>query len=66
MDMPVNNAMVEYQLYNYAEFYPLAVVPTDKNGISQFRNRTGRSSDLGITRMMILIIRKSQLVKLIL
>ena len=32
----VNNAQVEYQLYNYAEFYPLAVVPTDQNGISQF------------------------------
>jgi len=39
--IPVNNAKVEYQLYNYAEFYPLAVVPTDKNGISQFETGLG-------------------------
>jgi hypothetical protein len=38
---PINNAFVEYQLYNYAEFYPLAVVPTDKNGISQFETGLG-------------------------
>ena len=40
-DVPVNNALVEYQLYNYAEFYPLAVVPTDENGISQFETGLG-------------------------
>ena len=39
--MPVDDAQVEYQLYNYAEFYPLAVVPTDENGISQFETGLG-------------------------
>jgi transglutaminase-like putative cysteine protease len=39
--VPVNNAMVEYQLYNYAEFYPLAVVPTNEYGISQFETGLG-------------------------
>lgn len=39
--VPVENALVEYQLYNYAEFYPLAVVPTDKSGISQFETGLG-------------------------
>jgi transglutaminase-like putative cysteine protease len=39
--VPLNDAMVEYQLYNYAEFYPLAVVPTNKNGISQFETGLG-------------------------
>lgn len=38
---PVKNAKVEYQLYNYAEFYPLAVVPTDSSGISQFETGLG-------------------------
>jgi transglutaminase-like putative cysteine protease len=37
----VPDAMVEYQLYNYAEFYPLAIVPTDKNGISRFETGLG-------------------------
>ena len=40
-DVPLSNALVEYQLYNYAEFYPLAVVPTDRNGISQFETGLG-------------------------
>lgn len=31
--IPVNNAMVEFQLYNYAEFYPIAKQKTDKKGI---------------------------------
>jgi transglutaminase-like putative cysteine protease len=39
--LPVDNASVEYQLYNYAEFYPLAVVPTDKDGISRFETGLG-------------------------
>ncbi|MGA1976542.1 MAG: transglutaminase-like domain-containing protein [Bacteroidales bacterium] len=39
--MPVKNAIVEYQLYNYAEFYPLATVPTDANGISSFETGLG-------------------------
>jgi transglutaminase-like putative cysteine protease len=38
---PVKNAKVEYQLYNYAEFYPLAVVPTNESGISQFETGLG-------------------------
>jgi hypothetical protein len=38
---PSENATVEYQLYNYAEFYPLAVVPTNENGISQFETGLG-------------------------
>ena len=33
--------MVEYQLYNYAEFYPLAVVPTNEYGISRFETGLG-------------------------
>jgi hypothetical protein len=40
-NIPVEDAKVEYQLYNYAEFFPLAVVPTDKNGISQFETGLG-------------------------
>jgi transglutaminase-like putative cysteine protease len=39
--IPLNNAIVEYQLYNYAEFYPLVKVPTDKYGISQFETGLG-------------------------
>lgn len=31
---PVKNANVEYQLYNYAEFYPIAKGITDQNGVS--------------------------------
>ena len=31
---PVAEAKVEYQLYNYSEFYPIAKGTTDKNGIS--------------------------------
>ncbi len=33
-NQPVQKANVEYQLYNYAEFYPIAKGTTDKNGIS--------------------------------
>jgi len=40
-DAPVSNALVEFQLYNYAEFYPLAVIPTDENGICQFETGLG-------------------------
>jgi transglutaminase-like putative cysteine protease len=38
---PVNNALVEFQLYNYAEFYPLAVIPSDDNGLCQFETGMG-------------------------
>lgn len=37
----VKNASVEYQLYNYAEFYPLAVVASNENGLSQFETGIG-------------------------
>ncbi len=40
-DVPLSDAQVEYQLYNYAEFYPLAVVPTNEYGISQFETGLG-------------------------
>jgi len=33
-NQPVENANVEYQLYNYAEFYPLAKGTTDQNGMN--------------------------------
>jgi hypothetical protein len=38
---PVKDAVVEYQLYNYAEFYPIASVPTDADGISRFETGLG-------------------------
>jgi len=38
---PVKKAQVEYKLYNYAEFYPLSVVPTDESGISQLETGYG-------------------------
>ncbi len=38
---PAKDALVEYQLYNYAEFYPLATVPADENGISSFETGLG-------------------------
>jgi transglutaminase-like putative cysteine protease len=40
-DLPLNDAIIEYQLYNYAEFYPIAAVPTDINGISSFETGLG-------------------------
>ena len=40
-DNPVSDAVVEFQLYNYAEFYPLASVPSDSEGISQFETGLG-------------------------
>ena len=40
-NVPLNDAQVEYQLYNYAEFYPLAIVPTNKDGVSQFETGLG-------------------------
>jgi transglutaminase-like putative cysteine protease len=38
---PVNSAAVDYKLYNYAEFYTLASVPTDHNGFSRFQTGSG-------------------------
>jgi transglutaminase-like putative cysteine protease len=40
-ELPVKDAIVEYQLYNYAEFYPLAAVSTNENGISSFETGLG-------------------------
>jgi hypothetical protein len=34
-------AKVEFKLYNYAEFYPLATLQTDKNGAAQFTTGLG-------------------------
>jgi transglutaminase-like putative cysteine protease len=39
--LPVENAIVEYKLYNYAEFYTLAAVPTDAKGLSSFETGFG-------------------------
>ena len=41
MGNPSQDAMVEFKLYNYAEFYTLAAVPTDINGISRFETGLG-------------------------
>ena len=40
-DKPVNAATVEYQLYNYSEFYPLATTLTDSRGFSSFETGFG-------------------------
>lgn len=40
-NIPLKDASVEYQLYNYAEFYPLAMVPTNNAGVSQFETGLG-------------------------
>jgi hypothetical protein len=40
-NVPVKDALVEYLLYNSAQFYPLAEVPTDEFGISQFETGLG-------------------------
>ncbi|MCK9422903.1 MAG: transglutaminase-like domain-containing protein [Bacteroidales bacterium] len=36
MKRPVGSAVIEFQLYNYAEFYPLHKAFTDKNGLTSF------------------------------
>ncbi len=38
---PVENCIVEFQLYNYAEFYPIATVKTDENGFVSFKTGLG-------------------------
>jgi hypothetical protein len=38
---PVKDAIVEYGLYNYAEFYPIASVPTDVRGLSSLETGLG-------------------------
>ena len=39
--IPVENAEVEFQLYNYAEFYPIARKETDKNGMTSITTGLG-------------------------
>jgi Transglutaminase-like superfamily. len=38
---PVKDAIVEYGLYNYSEFYPIASVPTNANGFSSLETGLG-------------------------
>lgn len=38
---PVMGATVEFKLYNYAEFYPIAVITTDSNGIAKLTTGLG-------------------------
>lgn len=40
-DNPVSDALVEYKLYNYAEFFSLASLQTDINGLSSFETGMG-------------------------
>ena len=40
-DKPVKDVAVEYQLYNYAEFYPLTTIMTDDAGITSFETGLG-------------------------
>lgn len=37
----VNKAEVEFQLYNYAEFYPIAIKTTDEDGLCSFQTGLG-------------------------
>ncbi len=39
--LPLENAEVRFCLFNYAEFYPLAVLQTDKNGVASFLTGLG-------------------------
>ncbi|MEZ5000412.1 MAG: transglutaminase-like domain-containing protein [Bacteroidales bacterium] len=47
-----SDAVVEFQLYNYAEFYPIATIPADENGCATLETGLGdlivwaRSGDL--------------------
>jgi len=41
LNNPVSDALVEYKLYNYAEFYSLASLKTDMNGLSSFETGMG-------------------------
>jgi len=57
---PVTGADVEFQLYNYSEFYPLANILTDSNGISSFDTGLGdlliwayKGEQFGFTRITV-------------
>ncbi|MEA3450770.1 MAG: transglutaminase-like domain-containing protein [Bacteroidota bacterium] len=56
----VENATIEYQLYNYAEFYPITKKSSDKNGISYLTTGLGElliwvsnSSNYGFQKIII-------------
>lgn len=36
-EQPVEDAIVEFEVYNYAEFYPIATIKTDKDGIANLK-----------------------------
>ncbi len=38
---PIKNATVKFKLYNYAEYYPIAVQKTDENGVAQVTTGLG-------------------------
>lgn len=38
---PAENTNVEFQLYNYGEFFPIALKKTDKNGLTEFSSGLG-------------------------
>lgn len=38
---PALSSLVEFQLYNYAEFYPIATVPVNESGIATFTTGLG-------------------------
>ena len=39
--VPVNDATVKFKLYNYAEYYPLAAIKTDENGVANLTTGYG-------------------------
>lgn len=41
LNQPVDSASVEFLLYNYAEFYPLHKIPTDKAGLASLQTGLG-------------------------
>ena len=46
----VKDASVEFQLYNYAEFYPLAKLMTNEEGVVSLLTGLGDFNDLGCKR----------------
>lgn len=41
LNSPVKDALVEFLLYNYSEFYPLATIPANTSGICSFETGLG-------------------------
>jgi len=59
-NIPVQNADVEYKLYNYAEFFPLAKLKSDKNGLSSLVTGLGdllvwvsKGNDFGYSKVTV-------------